>query len=64
MGMALTATAEGTRVTATADYHPAFGPLGPVVDRVAMQRQMTRMLDAALAGLKEHVEGNPTKGTT
>jgi len=56
MAMQLTATAAGTQVEAIADYHVAFGPLGPVIDRLAVKRQMARMLDAGLAGLKEHVE--------
>ena len=62
MGLDVTPTASGTRVTATADYHLAFGPLGPVIDRIAVNRQMTRMLDSSLAGLKEHVETNNKKG--
>jgi len=56
MAMQLTDTAGGTAVEAIADYHVAFGPLGPVIDRLAVKRQMTRMLDAGLAGLKEHLE--------
>ena len=62
MGLEITPTATGTRVTATADYHLAFGPLGPVIDRIAVKRQMTRMLHTGLAGLKEHVETNNQKG--
>ena len=56
MAMELTDTAGGTGVVAVADYHVAFGPLGPVIDRLAVRRQMARMLDAALLGLKGHVE--------
>lgn len=59
MAMELMDTPGGTTtVTAVADYHVAFGPLGPVIDRIAVKRQMARMLDAALDGLKEHVEAN------
>ena len=62
MAMQLTETAAGTQVEAIADYHVAFGPLGPVIDRLAVKRQMARMLDAGLAGLKEHVENQtPTR---
>ena len=62
MGIDIMPTAGGTQVTATADYHLAFGPLGPVIDRLAVKRQITRMLATALAGLKEHVETNNQKG--
>jgi hypothetical protein len=61
MGFHLTETPHGTRVTAEADYHVAFGPLGPVIDRIAVKRQMARMLDDALAGLKDNMEA--TKDT-
>ena len=56
MAMELVEAPDGTSVTAVADYHVAFGPLGPVIDRIAVKRQMSRMLDTALEGLKEHVE--------
>lgn len=46
----------GTRTMATVDYHLAFGPLGPVIDRIAVRRQIGRMLEVSLAGLREHVE--------
>ena len=45
-----------TQVTAIVDYHLAFGPLGPVIDRLTVRRLMARMLDASLTGLKNHVE--------
>lgn len=61
MAMQLTETAAGTQVEAIADYHVAFGPLGPVIDRLAVKRQMARMLDAGLLGLKEHVENQTRK---
>ncbi|MEA2001358.1 MAG: SRPBCC family protein [Actinomycetota bacterium] len=57
MGLDLASTGDGTRVTATADYHLAFGPIGPVIDRIAVKRQMARMLEQLLAGLKKHIEG-------
>lgn len=56
MAMELSDSPIGTTVVATADYHVAFGPLGPVIDRIAMRRQMARILDSSLLGLKEHVE--------
>lgn len=56
MGVILRTASTGTTVTAVADYHLAFGPLGPVIDQLKVKRQMVRMLDASLAGLKEHVE--------
>ena len=55
--------AGGTQVAATADYHLAFGPLGPVIDRISVKRQMAQMLDDALAGLKEHIETHPREQT-
>lgn len=54
------AVADGPRTTvsAIADYHLAFGPLGPVIDALTVRRLMTRMLDGALGGLKQHLESN------
>lgn len=43
-------------MTAVADSHVAFGPLGPVIDRMAVKGQISRMLDDALAGLKDNME--------
>ena len=63
MGIVLTPTATGTTVTAVTDYHLAFGPLGPVVDRLTMRKAMTRMMDASLQGLKEHIETTTREGT-
>lgn len=48
-----------TTVTAVADYHLAFGPLGPVIDNLTVKRLMGRMFDSALAGLKAHIEDQP-----
>ena len=53
----------GTTVTAIADYHVAFGPLGAVVDRLTMKRLMGRMLDRSLAGLKDHIETTSARGS-
>lgn len=63
MGLVLADTADGTSVTAIADYHIAYGPLGPVIDRLAVKRQMARMLTDALTGLKEHVQNQKTEET-
>ncbi len=56
MGLVLTGGPTQTIVTAVADYHLAFGPLGPVIDRLTVKRLMHRMLGTALAGLKQHIE--------
>ncbi len=56
MGTVLTPSANGTIVEAIAEYHLAFGPLGPVIDKLTMKRMMANMLDSGLAGLKQHVE--------
>ena len=61
MGLILTSTGASTTVTAIADYHVAFGPMGAVIDHLAMKRLMTRMLDTSLAGLKRHLE-TPSPG--
>lgn len=61
MGMTLTPIATGTRVAAGADYHLAYGPLGPVIDRIVVKRNMGRMLETGLAGLKEHIESTPVE---
>ncbi len=62
MGMVLDSIGDATRVTAIADYHLAFGPIGPVIDHIVVKRQMARMLAESLVGLKEHVETTNRKG--
>ena len=52
-----------TLVTAIIDYHLAFGPLGPVIDRLTVKRLMARMLDTSLTGLKHHIEANNPPST-
>lgn len=52
-----------TRVIALADYELALGPLGPVMDRLMVQRQLGRMLQRSLDGLKQHVEGAHRRAT-
>lgn len=56
MGIKLKPADSVTQVTAIADYELAFGPLGPVMDRLMVQRQLGRMLQRSLDGLKQHVE--------
>lgn len=56
MGTVISSDGEVTTVTAIADYHLAFGPIGPVIDRLATRRLMGQMMDKTLAGLKEHIE--------
>lgn len=57
MAFELTERAAATRVTASSTYELAFGPLGPVMDRLVVQRQLGRMMQRSLDGLKQHVEG-------
>lgn len=64
MGIVLTPSRHGTKVTAIADYHLAFGPMGAVINRIAMKRLMGRMLDSSLAGLERHIETTRAEGET
>ncbi|MEL7206740.1 MAG: SRPBCC family protein [Actinomycetota bacterium] len=57
-----TPAAPATEVAAIADYHLAFGPLGPVIDHLSIRRMLTRMLDEALHGLRQHLEGPAPDG--
>lgn len=57
MAIELAPRGPATQVTASAHYELAFGPLGPVMDRLMVQRQLGRMLAGSLDGLKQHVEG-------
>lgn len=57
MGLELDRSGDRTQVTAVADYELALGPLGPVMDRLMVQRELGRMLERSLDGLKQHVEG-------
>lgn len=47
----------GTRLEASFDYEVRFGPLGPVIDRLIVHRQLATSWQAALGGLRIHVEG-------
>jgi hypothetical protein len=50
---------EGTRITQELEYQMKFGPLGWLVDRLAMERRLRATLDAILAALVKHAEGSP-----
>lgn len=45
-----------TEVTMTMDYVLKFGPLGMIMDKLMLERSMTRALDALLAGLDQHLQ--------
>lgn len=47
---------EGTRLTASFDYEVRFGPLGPVIDRLVVHRQLAAGWRLAMDGLRHHVE--------
>jgi len=46
----------GTRLEATFDYEVRFGPLGPVIDRLVVRRNLSSAWSSAIAGLRDHVE--------
>ena len=46
----------GTRLVASFDYEVRFGPLGPVIDRLVVHRQLATGWRAAMEGLRHHVE--------
>ncbi len=46
----------GTRLQASFDYEVRFGPLGPVIDRLVVHRQLASGWNSGMAGLREHVE--------
>ena len=56
MGLMIHSAGTGTVVDAVADYHLAFGPVGPVIDSLTTKRLMSRMLERSLEGLKTHME--------
>ena len=53
----LTDDAAGTRIRAHFDYEVRFGPLGPVIDRLVVHRQLSSAWDLGIEGLQRHVEG-------
>lgn len=46
----------GTRLIASFDYEVRFGPLGPVIDRLVVHRQLATGWRLAMDGLRHHVE--------
>jgi hypothetical protein len=47
----------GTRITQELEYRVKFGPLGWLLDRVAMERKLRTSLDGIFASLVKHAEG-------
>ncbi len=52
----LRADGDGTIVTVTPDYRLKFGPIGALLDRLILGRQLRKGMGNLLAGLKYHVE--------
>ncbi|MBT8197967.1 MAG: SRPBCC family protein [Acidimicrobiia bacterium] len=46
----------GTRVDLHYSYHMKYGPIGRLVDRFAVRKQLIKGLGGLLKGLKRHVE--------
>jgi hypothetical protein len=44
----------GTRITQELEYRVKFGPMGWLLDRLAMERKLRTSLDAIFASLVEH----------
>lgn len=53
----LTDTDDGTRLQASFEYEVKFGPLGPVIDRLMIQRQLSSAWATSMDALRVHVEG-------
>ena len=51
-----------TEVSLTMAYKLKFGPLGAVMDKLVLEKSMTRSLDALLAGLDQHLTTGETIG--
>jgi hypothetical protein len=47
----------GTRITQELEYRVKFGPLGWLLDRLAMERKLRTSLDAIFASLVQHAAG-------
>lgn len=47
----------GTRITQQLEYSLKFGPIGWLLDRLAMERKLRATLDGILASLVKHAEG-------
>lgn len=48
-----------TRITQELEYRVKFGPLGWLLDRLAMERKLRSTLDGVFASLVKHAEGAP-----
>ena len=46
----------GTRLTASFEYEVKLGPLGPVIDRLIVHKQLSAAWNSALEGLKDYTE--------
>ena len=46
----------GTRLHASFDYEVRFGPLGPVIDRLIVHRQLASGWEVGMMGLRQHIE--------
>jgi len=46
----------GTRLQATFNYEVRFGPLGPVIDRLIVHRQLSSTWNDGMEGLRRHLE--------
>jgi uncharacterized protein YndB with AHSA1/START domain len=46
----------GTRLQASFDYEIRFGPLGPVIDRLVVHRQLSTARNDAMSCLRRHLE--------
>jgi hypothetical protein len=47
-----------TRITQELEYSVKFGPVGWLLDRLAMERKLRSTLDAIFASLVEHAEND------
>jgi len=47
---------EGTWLTASFDYELKLGPIGPVIDRLVVHRQLSAAWSRGLEGLKDYTE--------
>jgi hypothetical protein len=52
-------TPTGSVITQNLDYRVKFGPLGWLMDRLVMRRQLSQTLDGIFANLVKHAEGLP-----
>ncbi len=50
------ADGDGTIVSVSPDYQLKFGPIGALLDRLILGRQLRKGMENLLAGLKYHVE--------